>query len=56
MTRGLGHLSQEGRLRELGWFSLEREEKAPGRPWRGLPVPKGGALQESWGGTLCQGV
>ena len=27
------------------------EEKAPRRPYRGLPVPEGG-LQECWGGTF----
>ena len=31
------------------------EEKAAGRPYSGLPVLKG-CLQESWGGTLYQGV
>lgn len=32
-----------------------REQKALGRPYNGLPVPKGG-LQETWGGTLHQEV
>ena len=40
MIGGLEHLSCEDRLRELGWFSLEKE-KAPGRPYCSLPVPKG---------------
>ncbi|PKU28404.1 hypothetical protein llap_21292 [Limosa lapponica baueri] len=31
------------------------EEKALGRPYSNLPIPKGG-LQERWGGTLYQGV
>ncbi|PKU34585.1 rna-directed dna polymerase from mobile element jockey-like [Limosa lapponica baueri] len=31
------------------------EEKAPGRPYNGLPVPEGG-LRERWRGTLDQGV
>ncbi|PKU35024.1 hypothetical protein llap_14673 [Limosa lapponica baueri] len=31
------------------------EEKAPGRPYCGLPVSEGG-LQERWGGTLYQGL
>ena len=52
MIRGLEDLSYEDRLRELGLFSLER---APGRPYSSLPVPKGG-LQERWGGTLYQQV
>jgi len=54
MIRGLGHLSCEERLRELGLFSLE-EEKAPGRPYCSLPVPEGG-LQESWRGTFDKGM
>ena len=44
MIRGLEHLCCEDRLRELGWFSLE---KAPVRPCCSLPVLKGG-LQERW--------
>ncbi|PKU35263.1 hypothetical protein llap_14433 [Limosa lapponica baueri] len=45
MIRGLEHFSCEDGL------SLE---KAPGRPYNSLPVPKGG-LQERWGGTLLSG-
>lgn len=43
----LEHLFCEDTLRELGMSCLE---KAPGRPWSNLPVPKVG-LQESWKGT-----
>lgn len=50
--RGLEHLFNEGRLRELRLFSLEN---APGSPYSSFPVPKGG-LEESWRGTLYQGV
>ncbi|PKU49528.1 hypothetical protein llap_81 [Limosa lapponica baueri] len=46
IIRRLEHLCYEDKL---------REEKAPGRPYSSLPVPKGG-LQEKWGGTLYQGV
>jgi len=38
MTRGLEHLSSEGRLRELGLG----EEKAVGRLCNSLSVPEGG--------------
>ncbi|PKU46943.1 glycerol kinase [Limosa lapponica baueri] len=51
MTRGLQHLSCEDRLRVV----QPGEEKAPGRPYSGLPILKGG-LQERWGKTLYQGV
>ena len=51
MIKGLGHLSYEDRLRELGLFNLKK--RAVGRPYSDLLVPKWG-LQESWGGTLCQ--
>ena len=48
MIRGLEHLPCEDR----GAGDLQPvEEKAPGIPYRGLPVPEVG-LQESWGGTL----
>ena len=53
MIRGLEHLSYEDRLK-VGVVQ-PGEEKAPGRPYSSLPVPKGG-LQESWRGTLYQGV
>jgi len=41
MVRGLEHHSYEERLRELGLFQ-PGEEKAPGRPYCGLSVLKGG--------------
>jgi len=31
------------------------EEKVPGAPYSGLPVPEGGR-QESWGWTFCKGT
>ena len=53
MIRGMEHLSYEDRLRV--WVVQPGEEKAPGRPYSGLPVPKGG-LQERWGGTFYKGL
>ena len=47
MIKGLVHLSYEDRLRELGLFRLEKR-----RLWGDLKA----TFQESWGGTLCQGV
>jgi len=49
VIRGLEHLPYKDRLR--AGALQPGEEKAPGRPYRGLPVPEGG-LQESWGGTF----
>ena len=53
MIRGLEHLCYEDRLR-VGVVQLG-EEKAPGRPYSSLPVPKGG-LQESWRGPFYKGM
>lgn len=39
MIKGLEHHSYKDRLKELELFSLQ---KAPGKPYSGLPVPKGG--------------
>ena len=41
MIRGLKHLPCTERLRELELISSSAEEKAPRRPWSGLPVPEG---------------
>ncbi|GAB0190162.1 mitochondrial enolase superfamily member 1 [Grus japonensis] len=54
MIRGLAHLSCEDRLRELGLFTLEKR-RLWGRPYCSLIILKGG-LQESWRGTVYQGV
>ncbi|GAB0209123.1 mitochondrial enolase superfamily member 1 [Grus japonensis] len=53
LIRGLEHLSSEDRLR--AGIVQPGEEKGPGRPNCSLPVPEGG-LQESWRGTVHQGV
>ncbi|PKU49145.1 hypothetical protein llap_587 [Limosa lapponica baueri] len=45
MIRGLEHLSYEDRLRELLSLSLEKE-KALGRPYSSLPVPKRGPTEK----------
>lgn len=39
MIRELKHLSYEDRMRDLGLFSLEEKEKAPGRSSSCLSVP-----------------
>ena len=41
MIRGLEHLSYEDRLRQLGWFGLEKR-RLWGEPYCSLPVLKGG--------------
>ena len=48
MIQGMEYLSYEGRLRELGLFSLEKRQE---RPDRDLSVSKG-ELQERRGQTL----
>ncbi|GAB0186779.1 mitochondrial enolase superfamily member 1 [Grus japonensis] len=53
LIRGLEHLSYEDRLR-VG-IVQPGEGKAPGRSNCGLPVSEG-SLQESWRGTVYQGV
>jgi len=39
----------------VGLFSLQKEEKAPGRPYGGLSVPDR-CLQEGWRGISCPEV
>lgn len=53
MIRGQQHLSYADRLR-VGVVQ-PREGKALGTPYSSLQYLKGD-LQETWGGTLCQGV
>ena len=53
MIREMEQYACEGRLRVR--VVQPGEEKALGRPYSSLPVPKGG-LQESWGGAFYKGI